>query len=477
MPKDLSGAQTGMAPSNSVNNPRPDNSRGRNIFPQSFPHLTTDRYGEYSPFFWAKAERGDIQNLHSTHDLSTFTFKSPMKCNVTMTKSYVKVPMQAIYPINWEKMMTIPTQGDDVPADTRARLNVTYLVKKCIEVMRSGDVGVNFKAFMLLEAIASHGSLFPRFNMHLNFKFRFENKIVSFDTIAERVWDDILNLAAVDGFSTSDGTIIYYPKTDNKVSTYNTKYVLPHRIVEMLRDGYLRADVTSDWSAPDFELVSGYDSDPSEDYYLNIEPIISYQLACAQFGSNDFIDPIFSAQLYRQNMLALATHNLHVLTFDYNGVPTLYDVFSQAYFDALINDVISYPYESGFDFFLNLFSYQKSLRFGDYFTGTKVRPLAVGEYSAEVVDGSVSAIDVTKSIQMQRLLNRVNMVGRKLGDYLAGIFGGQLPEAPKDIPIFLAHQRFPINGFTTQNTGEAQLSLNSNVTETSALRSADERGK
>ena len=98
MPKDLSGAQVGMAPKNNVNNPRPNNIRGRNEFPQTYKMLATDRYGEFSPFFWAKCERGDVQNLHPIHDLHTYTMQSPMVSTVNMTKSYVKIPMQAIYP-------------------------------------------------------------------------------------------------------------------------------------------------------------------------------------------------------------------------------------------------------------------------------------------------------------------------------------------------------------------------------------------
>ncbi len=57
MAKDLSGSQTGVVQRAGVNDPRPGAIGGRNEFPQTYQHLTTDRYGEFSPFFWAKAER------------------------------------------------------------------------------------------------------------------------------------------------------------------------------------------------------------------------------------------------------------------------------------------------------------------------------------------------------------------------------------------------------------------------------------
>lgn len=499
MAQDLSGTQVGMSPQNPINNPRPDSYGGRNVFPQSHLHLTTDRYGEWSPFFWAKCERGDVQNLHTMHNLHTFTMATPMVSNVDMLKSFIKVPMQAIYPRNWEYIMTIPTQGDDVPADTRALFDVSRLVNATYNALRkylapsssSFDVNSGIKALVLFELLTSHGSLFERFNMHLNYKFYVdEYRYESCDYIINRYWSDIVRI-----FEALEVAFIY-PDTTTRVivsSTprvdygMNVQYVNPRRFIELVRRQEIVFDYesyawdTQSWYVYEesFELVGGYSSDIQSDepfkYYLNIEPIISYQLACAQFASNDHVDYIYSAALYRDNMQALVYGALNELpTFTYNGVTMLYDVFSCkvfsrliAYFDDSYSDVVS--------FFINLFSYVPSLRYGDYFTGGKPRPLAVGEYSAKVVDSSVSAIDVTKSIQMQRLLNRVNMIGRKLGDYLAGIFGGSIPDAPKDVPIFLAHQRFKLDGFEVNNTGSDQLSDNvSNITTTN-LRSVKDK--
>lgn len=504
MPKDLSGAQTGMLPSNSINSPRPNNIRGRNVFPQTFKHLTTDRYGEYSPFYWAKAERGDVQNLKSDHDLHTYTMKTPMVSDVTMTKSFIKVPMQAIYPVNWEKMFTIPTQGDDVPFSNKALLNVSALVDNLITRLSNAQDEASFSDFiyslLLLESIVSHGSLFERFNFHLNYLFSgqfdvpgfsdnpFDFSNLSIDAILDQiVFPELLRQIEFSDLPLVKDGITY------RISTHRTnyqsatiKYVSRRRYIELLRSqSFQFTDAWDDVSTPYLRLqkTSGY-SVTDSDTLINIEPIIAYQLSCAQFGSNEFVDFIWSADLYRQNMLSLfltAENTDSIPTFLYNGVRTLFDLFTSQIFDSLIEKIedttpAAFLYaSSAMSFFLNLFSYQKSLRFGDYFTGGKPRPLAVGEYSAEVTNNSVSAIDITKSIQMQRLLNRVNMVGRKLGDYLAGIFGGKLPEAPKDVPIFLAHQKFSIKGFETENTGDIQFNPEVENTITSHLRAAENR--
>lgn len=503
MPKDLSGAQTGMSPSNSINSPRPNNIRGRNVFPQTFKHLTTDRYGEYSPFYWAKAERGDVQNLKSDHDLHTYTLKTPMVSDVTMTKSFIKVPMQAIYPINWEKMMTIPTQGDDVPFANKALLNITNLIDALILRLSNADTTISYRDFIyslfLLESLVSHGSLFERFNYHFNYLFSGSFAIdgsaepvefydLSIDSILDlHVLPAILNVIETENLPlVKDGITYMINSKGSKFQSATTKYVSPRRYIELLRSqSFSFTDVWDDVAAPFLTLqkISGY-SVTDSDTLINIEPLIAYQLSCAQFGSNEFVDFIWSADLYRQNQLSLylsAVSSVSIPTFLYNGVRTLYDLFTSQIFDALIEKIEDtsvtssiYAYDA-MSFFLNLFSYQKSLRFGDYFTGGKPRPLAVGEYSAEVTDNAVSAIDITKSIQMQRLLNRVNMVGRKLGDYLAGIFGGKLPEAPKDVPIFLAHQKFSIKGFETENTGDIQFNTTDANTITSHLRASDNR--
>lgn len=485
MAKDLSGAQTGMAPRAGVNDPRPNNMRGRNVFPQSYKHLTTDRYGEYSPFFWCKAERGDVQNLKTDHDLHTFTLQSPMVSDVEMTKSFIKVPMQAIYPINWEKMMTIPTQGDDVPFEVKSLVDPFKIIEKCVSILNDSSTTLDFyvRALNLLELVSSHGSLFERFNYHFNYVFTLdpsgEALTYSPDHLADYLWNLVLSVVDENGLTLIDSNDNFFG-----ISSSSQNVVSKRRFIEMIRsNSYSFSDSWENFSSKDFTssstiaVASGYNptsaSSSYRDALINIEPIVAYQLSCAQFGTNDFVDFIYSADLYRQNMLAIYySHNGSIPSFVYNGVHTFYDVFSYQIINTLTSQLSSGS-TAPFNYFINLFSYVPSLRYGDYFTGSKPRPLAVGEYTAAVVDGSVSAIDVTKSIQMQRLLNRVNMVGRKLGDYLSGIFGGQLPEAPKDVPLFLAHQSFSIRGFETENTGDIQFSENNTIT--SHLRSTENR--
>ena len=376
-------------------------------------------------------------------------------------------------------MFTIPTQGDDVPADTRALLDVSKLITYLVNTINSDDISATWlKAVILLEAIASHGGLLARFNQHLNVTLQDASGPGHTQYSVDKFYDLYVWPLIIAYFREHDIYIdrIAYRISDNPSISSGVVFVSPRRFIELLRRNEWVFDETDihDLTLYVGSMYSSSSTDPLDPFnnYINIEPLVSYQLACAQFGTNDFVDFIYSAKLYRDNMQSLAYGNRPFPTFIYNGITFQYDVFSCRVFNDLIRTLDN---EDSFDYFINLFSYVPSLRYGDYFTGAKPQPLAVGEYSAKVNNNEVSAIDITRSIQMQRLLNRVNMVGRKLGDYLTGIFGGKLPEAPKDVPVFLAHESFDIQGFETNNTGDAQLADDVQNITTTNLRTKDGR--
>lgn len=110
-----------------------------------------------------------------------------------------------------------------------------------------------------------------------------------------------------------------------------------------------------------------------------------------------------------------------------------------------------------------IFGYNDALKYGDYFTDCRTRPYAPGDMNAPVVGNNVSAIDITKSISMQRFLNSVVRLGNNFGDYLRGIFG-TTPSPDYHFPKFIAHQEFDISGFEVANTTDtSQGSLVTNL--------------
>lgn len=173
-----------------------------------------------------------------------------------------------------------------------------------------------------------------------------------------------------------------------------------------------------------------HDPSSGDDFksYINMDRVVAYQLACAQFYVNPQVDFIYNAQLFRDNFYSLLKEhfNVPVYFFTYNGINVPYDYFSSKYyhslvapdhFSSLVNLVKTY------DCLRVLFGYHESLRFGDYFTDSRTRPLAIGDDSVKVEDNAVSVIDVSKSIVYQRFRNAVVKLGNNFGDYLRGIFG------------------------------------------------------
>ena len=87
----------------------------RSKFPLSYEFFDTHRFGEYHPHFWFDGVEGDENvRLRSSHDVRSYTLKSPLLQDIQMKKDYFLIPMEAILPLNWQKWNAIPVNGDDV---------------------------------------------------------------------------------------------------------------------------------------------------------------------------------------------------------------------------------------------------------------------------------------------------------------------------------------------------------------------------
>lgn len=500
MPKNLTGQQAGIVQGDQVNDPSVRVFRGKNLFPQSFRHPSSCRYGEVDVLGAMRCERGDIFPYKFDTELDTFTLQSPIKSEVNMYTGAFKVPMEAIYPRNWRDVMfPNPTKGDDVPSDCRAIFNVSVFTNSLLSQLQDSiELGTRIyipvfvKLVLLLESIYSSGSLFSKFNMHLNaFNWTYEDSDgnvvqTSFDKWFDNVFvpwfKNIISIDSVDlSYSPflvssdyyNDATVIRYyvvPDGDPRLSLTPPLsvqnpliYITFRRALELLRSGNFIVYISETFEAPSLltapsivSLGTGFNS-----LRLNIEPIIAYKLVTSHFFVNSKVDFVYSAQLFRDNMQSIVYGDGAVPTFVWNGIVMQYDVFSE----RVMNDIISGAATGivPLDYFINLFSWSRSLRYGDYFTGAHVEPLAVGDVNTPVTDGSVATIDLTKKLQLTRFLNKINIVGSRFEDYIRALFGGSIPEAPKDVPIRLSLEKSNIEGFEVNNTGSEQASAEQNL--------------
>lgn len=208
------------------------------------------------------------------------------------------------------------------------------------------------------------------------------------------------------------------------------------------------------------------------DYVYDISPLIAYHQLCAQFFTVDAVDNIFDSKTWMQNMSSLITTSTDSLSypilFDFNGISIQYDIFSSRVLSEFLEikstqvgtatdlaQVYSclgsatshyYNYRA---FIYNLFSYEESLLYGDYFTGARLEPLAVGDVTVEVAD-SVNVVDIAQKDWKARFLNFINRTGSQIQDYIDGLFGVQ-PQQLDPLPKAIVHQEISIQSYEVEN--------------------------
>lgn len=213
---------------------------------------------------------------------------------------------------------------------------------------------------------------------------------------------------------------------------------------------------------------------------LNLSRLLAYQLVCSHFYTNSSIDPIYSADLYRLYMHELFMEQGGTYTdnsYSWNGHDLEYDYLS----GHVLNQMFFYDHDTGVippwtagisllgakvsDYPKNLtrfaalaavFSFCRSLRYGDYFTGCRPRPLAPINTDVAVNNNSVSVIDVTRNIQAQRFANAVMRSRSKIEEYVKSLFG-KAPAPDYHNPFFLSREVEDVFGDEVQNTAEGQI--------------------
>lgn len=230
--------------------------------------------------------------------------------------------------------------------------------------------------------------------------------------------------------------------------------------------------------------VSNSDVDPSGSHSdvtalnpatLNLTRLLSYQLVCAHFYSNSSVDFIYSAELYRQYINQLTRKIITTSSFatnsvfSWNGMNLSYDYLSghllsyalnlvssaTAYQDYLTSSISKNTSNglASLAVWSAIFGFRKSLRYGDYFTSSRPRPLAPINTDVSVQSNSVSVIDITRNIQAQRFANAVMRSRSKIEEYVKSLFG-KAPQPDYHNPFFLTRSEEIIFGDQVQSTAQ-----------------------
>lgn len=535
----MSSIQAGLVAGNAQNEAGGSVPKNRSRFPLSESFFTTERFADYNPCFVMEGVSGDKITLNQPHQVRTYSLKAPLLQNLLKKKDFFMVPMQAILPLNWEKFYTNPVIGDDVPlgvgtgvpnfwgrllrafdADLGDLVNDLQSTSSLTNVQRLTNL---LKFLVFYEMFYSNGSLMKNLRIGGN-AFLPLSRITTSGTTAlsrdadyDELFDLIVRLIAGSGGSAArlnrfDITFnnqrytVELLLTDligtNVTGTYPV--ISLRECLELLRDNLVfsinSVDVVGSFfntvsSALDFFSVNvisvplAPSSNPdfkSQGIPLNLARLWAYQVCVAHYYSNDHIDVLYSAELYRQyiNSLILTevdstggTPLSSELVFSYNGIDYLYDSLSSFYFNFMASQTTSFTSvftsvfnrtQASLSYFVSLFGFKKSLRFMDYFTGSRSRPLAIGDANVDTSGSQVGVLDIARKFQATRFYNAVNRSGRKFSAYMKELFG-IVPKPDYHNPFYLAHISDVVGSQEIENTGDAQMTEANSVT--SVLRS------
>lgn len=517
-----------QTPGASVNDAHKSYRQGSTEFPMSYLHFTTEQYALLNPFFFMEGVEGDSIPLNSVDEIRSHTMIAPLMSKIKRHKDYYAIPMRAILPKTWEQIYANPTQGSDIPEDANCTFPIDTIMKWIqanfignttaideVDIIDGGVYLLVIKMVLTAEMFLSNGSLLSKAGYRLS-------PLYKYYPLTE---DDTIDTHNAKDFDQWFDTVFipWLLKLNPSVDINGTRYAIDqpvspwlerdvvlvstHRFLELCRDYMDFSDLNfhslvdpgNTTNGPRLSDLFGNPIQHSftiptsqmdwttmieTPAFFNIARVLAYQLVSFHYYTNDKVDSIYSAALYRGLMQSLAglvvnpdssaSAGINTIRkyYIYNGELLEYDLFSEAVMKSILEQggmstipvydtdvpTLENPYtkiDRLMGWLRNIFGFNRSLRYGDYFTGARPQPLAVGDINTTIIGSSVNTIDLTKSLLMQRFLNAVNRVGRKFSDYV-NMLSGELPPRDPHDPIFLAHTSGDLGTFEVENTAEDQ---------------------
>lgn len=460
--------------------------RTRSRFKLDYHMFDTFRFGEIHPHFIMECVPGDKGvSVRSEHNLRTYSLSAPLMQKISMKKDYFAVPMEAILPFNWDKIYTNPVQGDDVPDDAGTYVaNFSELIWRFLGSFMpewpSASSTINYSSFasrlndcvrwfLTAELFYSNGNLLSSLGIHLShlFTFKYEGEdYKSLDDTFDSFCRHIIDVISNNNLGASYFTVA--ASSDSDVQRFPFTAIGLRSVLDVCRDnlgtfviGFQHQD--NDIFPDTFGInIAMRTIGDGYAFGLNLARLFAYQIVCAHYYTDDHVDYIYSAELYRQYISSIINSSNSWSTnesFQYNSLFCVYDYLSSFYFSCLLGDslLVALAYLQA------IFGYKHSLRYKDYFVGARTQPLAVGDVNVAVSDQSVSVVDVTRKTQLQRYLNAVNRSGRKFSNYIGELFGVHVAPDYHN-PFFLGHTSDDIYGQEIENTAESQQSDANSIT-------------
>lgn len=433
-------------------------------------------------------------------DIRSYTLKAPMIGTIQKHISAYQVPLQAILPFNWDKIVKNPTRGTDTVGESVVAGIVPCLdgVNTVISDFSSklwsafvpdfqdyktdwaspptsgaqsiqSYLGATLMFILKYELFYSQGSLISRLGAHFGanvyFYLQGKNDRFSFDQFSELLLSNLLSYS----FGVVDST------GNNSIpANSGAKHI--RRVLDFMRShkgSFVFTNASYNGPSPSFDITKVTSSvyiTPNDTEPYNYGRCCAYQLVNAHFFTNGKIDYINTAELYRQFFGDFCHDYYGFNSFTYNGVSIQYDYLSGFYLTEFYSGFLGCGFGDSDIFWTKyypaisaVFGFNYSLRFMDYFVGARPKNLALGDTTVRVDNNTVDVVNVTKNIVKQRFLNAVARIPSTIEDYSKKILGKRL-EYDYHNPKYLFS--FDANVFTSEveNTAEAQMNDENSVT-------------
>lgn len=455
----------GLQHDNKATEPVKNYRQGMNTFNNSYRHATTERFADVSPFMALDLVERDKVPFRSTHKLASYTLKSPMMDEIYKHKFYSIVPYKAILPNTWELFYVNPTKGDDIPDDAYCNFDIVgrwrWMYDGFVDYLELGEDGLDddkisriVEFFIATESIFSTGSLLAKLKYNF-WPYLYKNKSTNFDVFFDNTLTTLFGSVILE----REIQVGRFERVAISQRQGVQRVVSLHTLLDYLRNGEY-TNIQGLTSSQVYDKLDSFTSfvgqflpESWNTYDVDLSRVIAYQITCISQVTDASIDYLFNAQLFRNVLFPLQSPAV----FTWNGQPVLYDTFSKAMFTEIWFSKANFSSTCQ-----KLFSYAKSLKFGDYFTQMRPQPYAVGDRNLNIGIG-VDVVEVTRKIVYQRFLNWSNRVGPKYEDYIKSLTGMDALPDPTE-PALITHSRGTVSGFEVENTGEAQLTEKNSVT-------------
>lgn len=494
----MNSESAGTLQQSPVNDIQINGSRGFSSY--ALPHQVncTLRFGEISPFLVYDSVAKDMLKYSSGHSIRSYTLASPMYTDVRINKAVFSVPLAVIKPHTYEVLAKNPTHGKDVNfPQVNTCLNVVTFGSGMIDLFQTllakptptdAEANAVMYSFMLFNKIFTSGQIMDM----TEFRIRNRNAGMNWEREYETALQKsvIKDLTPIDIEVTDDsvgGTFVYQFDCRSIESLRKSFWYLYHcpfswkvkddadNRTRLFR--WLNNDAGGQSIGTILQFYQALLSLQPQDKFINIERLIAYQLACVQYFSNGNVDDVYTSKQWHETQKSII-YNLMVAMnqfnykFEYQGRYCEYDSCSGSMMNrALVffnNGVASQSYwtteniQLAYIYLNNIFTTNVTLRYGDYFAGAKLSPLAVGDTDVAVSNEKVSVIDITKSISYQRFLNAVNRVKSDIVSYLKSMTG-VTPSEVEGHPLWICKESNPIGKDIVANTAENTGQLFTNL--------------